>query len=340
MIFTSTLSKILTFSLALSGLIFIQDSTAQSWVSYSFPKAGLKCDFPGEPSHDITTKENATTHKIKVTHEGAVYAFVATKSAVNLEENGESGETLYAAFKKKYKEANKAEFKYASKKGIEAKLISEKTHINYRSLVVGNYSFQAMVINVGSFATSSDVNRFFSSFVHLEKEVELKKPLAPVVSEGGKNWKSYTFPKAGLKCDFPGEPSHDITTKENATTHKIKVTHEGAVYAFVATKSAVNLEENGESGETLYAAFKKKYKEANKAEFKYASKKGIEAKLISEKTHINYRSLVVGNYSFQAMVINVGSFATSSDVNRFFSSFVHLKDTQPINKEELKKEGR
>ena len=340
MIFTSTLSKILTFSLALSGLIFTQYSMAQSWSSYTFPKAGLKCDFPGEPSHDITTKENATTHTIKVTYKGAVYAFVATKSAVNLEENGESGETLYAAFKKKYKEANKAEFKYAGKKGVEGKLISEKTHINYRSLVVGNYSFQAMVINVGSFATASDVNRFFSSFVHLKEQVELEKPLVPVVSEAGKDWKSYTFPKAGLKCDFPGEPSHDITTKENATTHKIKVTYKGAVYAFVATKSAVNLEENEESGETLYAAFKKKYKEANKAGFKYAGKYGVEAKLISEKTHINYRSLVVGNYSFQAMVINVGSFATASDVNRFFSSFVHINDTQPINKEELKKEDR
>jgi hypothetical protein len=36
----------------------------------------------------------------------------------------------------------------------------------------------------------------------------------------------------------------------------------------------------------------------------------------------------------------VGSFATASDVNRFFSSFVHLKDTQPVIKEELKKEDR
>jgi hypothetical protein len=164
---TSTSSKILAFSLALTGLIFTQNSAAQSWSSYTFPKAELKCDFPGEPSHDITTKENSTTHKIKVTYKGAVYAFVATNSAVNLEENGESGETLYAAFKKKYKEANKADFNYDGKKGVEAKLISEKTHINYRSLVVGNYSFQAMVINIGSFATASDVNRFFASFVHV-----------------------------------------------------------------------------------------------------------------------------------------------------------------------------
>jgi len=173
---TSTLPKLLAFSLAFAGFILTQNSTAQSWSSFTFPKAGLTCDFPGEPSHDITTKENATTHKIKVTYKGAVYAFVATKSAVNLEENGESGETLYAGFKKKYKEANKAGFKYAGKNGVEAKLISEKTHINYRSLVVGNYSFQAMVINVGSFATASDVKRFFSSFVHL-------KDAQPVIKE-------------------------------------------------------------------------------------------------------------------------------------------------------------
>lgn len=297
------------------AIIFTCTSNHAQWSSYTFPEAGIKCDFPQKPKHEITEKKSSTSHKMTVLHEGTSYLFIVTVSDVDLEAAGKTAEDVYSNFSEQYTEESKSKFttKYTGKTGINAKLKTDDTFIKYRALIIKNRIFQLIAVSSSNYTSAENTKKFFDSFERIDK----KGKVITKLDEDG-TWSMRTYGDIHVKAKFPKKPTYTKTEKEKFTSHKIFLTtDDGITYAILGTKSKSEV-----SAEEYKAVFKKytsKGEVTDKKIWEMKNHTGYKAKFVNENNqHMHYAIVVIDDTILQAMVIGKTDFPDSAKALKFF----------------------
>jgi hypothetical protein len=309
------MKRLATFGLTLVLSVLLSNTYA-GWATYTFKDAGLRCDFPAKPSHEVKKKENSTSHKIKVKDNGTTYVLLVTVANKDVEAAGKSAQDVYDGFAGKYTVSSKSDFTTKrNRKGINSKLSKDNTYINYRSLVVKTHIFQIMAIKSGGFTSDADVSKFFDSFERVEAgDVKVVTKL----NENG-TWAMRTYGEVHVKAKFPAKPKYTKKEGTKATTHRIQLTtDDGVTYAIVGSKAKTAQDPSKQN--TIYSNFADQGQIKSKTFWRMKKLTGIKAKLITKKgAYVHYRVIVVDDTILQAMVIGNGDFAPQAKVDKFFS---------------------